>query len=279
MNDTTKKTFARFPDHPSLNELDNGGFGDDGDRKFVTALARGFEVIRAFEKNPGALGNSELSIITGIPKATISRLTYTLIQLGYLRQTAADGKYELSPSILALSHPLLANLKVRHSAHAPMQQLANRSGVSVALAAKSRYTMIYIDACTPTDAPSRRFDIGSRVSMAHTAIGRAFLARSSEAERENYFEHFKTYYGSEWPSLEGRIEAAKAEVDARGFCLSDREWGRDIRVIGVPLTDSDGRSVMALNCSAPAFHVTAEQMTAEIGPRLVHLSQDLTNFL
>lgn len=47
-------------------------------RKFVTAIARAFEILRSFRPGEGALGNSELSSATGLPKATVSRLTHTL---------------------------------------------------------------------------------------------------------------------------------------------------------------------------------------------------------
>ncbi|MDL2425343.1 helix-turn-helix domain-containing protein, partial [Pseudomonas sp. BAgro211] len=54
------------------------------DRKYVEALARGLDVLRAFTHGSVVLGNQEISRITGLPKATVSRMTYTLTQLGYL---------------------------------------------------------------------------------------------------------------------------------------------------------------------------------------------------
>ena len=37
------------------------------DRKFVTALARGLDVLRAFQTRIGPMSNKELSEVTGIP--------------------------------------------------------------------------------------------------------------------------------------------------------------------------------------------------------------------
>src|SRR5262245_36166824 len=62
------------------------------DRQFVTALARGLEVLRAF--GPGeALANSEIAARTTLPRPTVSRLTYTLTKLGYLIQDPATERY------------------------------------------------------------------------------------------------------------------------------------------------------------------------------------------
>lgn len=61
------------------------------DRHFVTALARGLEVLSAFRSRDRLLGNQELARRCGLPKSTISRLTYTLTREGYL-EPASDDK-------------------------------------------------------------------------------------------------------------------------------------------------------------------------------------------
>ena len=65
------------------------------DRNFVTALARGLELLRAFGTGEEYLGNAELSNRTHIPRPTVSRLTYTLTQLGYLQHNRHLEKYRL----------------------------------------------------------------------------------------------------------------------------------------------------------------------------------------
>jgi hypothetical protein len=46
----------------------------EGDRKFVVALARGLDLSRAFRVGDNLLGNNEISLRTGLPKPTVSRL-------------------------------------------------------------------------------------------------------------------------------------------------------------------------------------------------------------
>ena len=76
---------------------------------FITALARGLEVLRCFRHGVTALGNLDLARLTGLPKPTISRITYTLTELGYLRYHPDTGKYspgygELMGQLFRLSH-------------------------------------------------------------------------------------------------------------------------------------------------------------------------------
>ncbi len=54
------------------------------DRHFVTALARGLELLACFRHGDRMLGNQDLARRCGLPKSTVSRLTNTLTKLGYL---------------------------------------------------------------------------------------------------------------------------------------------------------------------------------------------------
>lgn len=249
------------------------------DRKFVWALARGLEVLRAFKPGQGPLGNNELASQTKLPKATVSRLTYTLTELGYLNFIKRLGKYEPAPSILALGYPVLSNLRIRRIAHDYMQQLANHSNGSVALASRDRLSMIYVDACSSAALTTMRLDIGSRVDMARTAVGRAFLAGIGEAERDFIFQRLQARHGAEWPDLKSRVLDAIAQVADRGFCYVENEWRRDVRAVGVPLVSPDGSTVMAMNCGGPAFNMDAKKLIEDCGPRLVHLCSSIAPML
>jgi DNA-binding IclR family transcriptional regulator len=74
----------------------------EGDRQFATTLARGLEVLRCFTPLEPLLGNKEISVRTGLPKPTVSRLTYTLTKLGYLRHNMRLGKYQLGSAVLSI---------------------------------------------------------------------------------------------------------------------------------------------------------------------------------
>ena len=247
----------------------------DLDRKFVTSLARGLDLLRAYQRAAGPLGNAELAALTGIPKPTVSRLTFTLTQLGNLKLDRNSGRYELSPAVLGLGYPVLANLKIRHLAYDAMQQIAAEGGLSVAMAAISRHNLIYVHTCAPSHVPTRRLDVGSRVSLVHTAIGRAYLAGVSEDERAMHFRYFKERLPDQWPDLRDRVDRAIDEVKTRGFCLFDREWNQDVRAVAAPIISRDGSIVLSANCASPAFQTSVERMVEDIGPRLAHMTQEL----
>ncbi len=259
-----------------VGDLDKTVVDPSGDRKFITALARGFEILRAFRPGCGALGNQELSAATGIPKATVSRLTHTLEELGYLRHLKAEGKYEPTEAILALGYSVISNLVVRQVAHDPMMELALQHDVSVGLASRDRLSLIFVDVCKSRLLSTLHLDVGSRVPMPTTAVGRAFLAGVTEDERAFFFERFKERLGSkDWADLRPRVEEAIAQVDERGYCYVEDEWHRGMRAVATPLVASDRSTVMSMMCGAPAFRVEREKLEHELGPRLAHLCEGL----
>lgn len=250
---------------------------DKLDRKFVTALARGLDILKVFQAHPGPMGNKEIAAITSMPKATVTRLTYTLMELGYLRQN--KGKYELSPAILTLGYPLLSNSRLRHVAHDHMQELARIGSCSVALAAPDKLSMVYLDECCGNSSTSLRIDIGARIEMARSAIGRAYLAGLSEEHRQVLYAEMREHYADEWPALLERVEDARRQVETQGFCIVDREWRKDTRTVAVPLVSPDNDTVMAMNCGASTFSMSREILEQDYGPRLVHMVETMSPFL
>src|SRR3954454_6251454 len=99
---------APEPAVPLAQPAPNFSYEHEGDRQFATTLARGLEVLRCFTPLEPLLGNKEISVRTGLPKPTVSRLTYTLTKLGYLRHNMRLGKYQLGSAVLSIGYPLLA---------------------------------------------------------------------------------------------------------------------------------------------------------------------------
>jgi DNA-binding IclR family transcriptional regulator len=252
-----------------------GRAGGGSDRKFVSALARGLEVLRAFTPTEGLLGNGELVARTGLPKPTVTRLTYTLTKLGYLTYVERLGKYQLAPAALALGYSALANMRIRQLARGPMQKLADYADASIALGTRDRLDLIYVEHCRSKQGMMLRLGLGSRIPIATTAMGRALIAGLPETERDWLLGYLRRDAGKGWPKLRTGIERAIEDVATRGFTLALGEWERDINAVGVPLLASDGSGAFAFNCGAPSFHFTRDRLERDIGPRLVNLVRNV----
>ncbi len=249
--------------------------GNRQDRKFVVALARGLEVLRAFTPSEGLLGNQEIAARTGLAKATVSRLTYTLTTLGYLAHVGRLEKYQLAPGALAIGYSTLANMRIRQVAKPHMQALANHTGASVALGTRDRLNAIYIEFCRGKSATMLRLDVGARIPLATTAMGRALLAGSPAKDQQQLLRQIARREGRRWSKLRPGVDKGLREVGSRGFSISLGEWQSDINAVGVPLSVPDGSGIFAVNCGAPAFHFGRFQLETEIGPRLLNTARNI----
>ena len=118
-------------------------------------------------------------------------------------------------------------------------------------------------------------DVGSRIPIATTSMGRALLAALPESERRYLMEHMARREGERWPLLRTRIERAIEEYATRGFTTSIGEWQKDVNAVGVALMPADGSPILAFNCGGPSFQLPRERLESEVGPRLVNLVRNV----
>lgn len=245
------------------------------DRHFVTALARGLEVLRCFRSSDKMLSNQELARRCNLPKSTISRLTYTLTKLGFLDYVEETGRYRLGSATLSLGSTMLARMDVRQVARPLMQDLADYSQAMVSLGTRDRLSMIYVENCRSQSALTLSLDVGSRIPLATTAMGRAYLAACSETERHDLMDRIRELDELAWPRIRQGIETAMQQYRELGVCCSFGEWQKDVNAIAIAFRPEGGRTLMAINCGGPAFHLSPQYLLDEVRPRLVALGARL----
>jgi DNA-binding IclR family transcriptional regulator len=239
------------------------------DRKFVTALARGLELLRCFGPRDRWLANQEMARRTGLARPTVTRLAYTLTRLGHLRFSEAQNKYALGSAAIGLGFAALGQMDVRRVARPLLQELSEYTRASVHLAVNDRLSMQVVD--TYWNSASFVVDIGSRVPVATTSLGRAWVAAQPAAERRRILAELRQDRPEDWPTTRRRFEQAFRDFEEHGFCFGLGDWRREINAVAAPLRLDDGAGVIVVGCSGAAFQLEAERMRRDVGPRLLAL--------
>lgn len=242
----------------------------------MTALARGLMVMQSFKSGEESIGNQELAARCGLPKSTISRLTYTLTKLGFLHHDTETGRYRLGLATLALGGTTLSRLDVREVSRPLMQRLADQTGSLIAIGIRDGMSMLYIDACRSNDSIiTIRMGVGSRVPIANTAMGRAYLAASKPIVRRNLESRIKALDPKRWPHLEAGIRQALAEYDEYGCCTSYGHWRNEVHSIAAPMRLGKGMPLMLMCVSGPTASLPPDVLLRDIRPLLLEMVRSI----
>jgi DNA-binding IclR family transcriptional regulator len=243
------------------------------DRDFVTALARGLDVLRCFSRNASVLGPTEVAQMTGLPKSTVTRLIHTLSTLDYLSYLQDSGKYRLGPAMLTLNTSPREQTDVREIARPLMQELAASTGAQVALVTRDQLSVLYLETFRGQSVVTLNLGVGSRIPLATTAGGRAYLAGLPAPERANLLERIRSLDEHAWLALEPRIDAALQEYAETGCCSSMGDWVRQVHGLAVPLALGPGMPLMVLSIAGVADMYPADKMMNEIRPKLLAMAR------
>jgi len=244
------------------------------DPSFATTLAHGLDVLAAFRSGTGPLSNAELALHTGLSRPTVSRLTYTLAQLGYLKRNA-KGRFEPGLGILATAYPVLSALKIRQMARPLMRDFAAYAGGTVSIAMPFGLDFIYVETLRTTDAVPHVPDVGFTGSLATTAVGRALLSLFTPEELDRYVQTVKAERPEEMDYVRSRTLPDIELCRERGFGISLGEWRREIFGVAAPLYRTESGDCLSVNCGIPSFRFSAEQIERECGPRILGLARSI----
>ena len=248
--------------------------GSGKDPQFAYTLARGLEVLQAFSGGEAALGNREIADRIGIPRPTVARLTRTLSMLGYLRYDARSATYRLTPLLLCMAYPVLAQLSVRQVARPLMQQLADHAHGAVSIGVRQGMNIVLVESCVDGRAVTGRPDIGATRPIATTAIGRAYIAAASEAERDEIYALLRAETKQKWKQLKAQLDTANEFFARHGFCIM-RDARPGIHGVGVALRAGSNGDLLTMNCAVAAFELRENGLESDIAPRLVQLARNV----
>jgi DNA-binding IclR family transcriptional regulator len=238
------------------------------DRQFSMNLARGMEVLRAFTADAPVLGNRDIADRTGLPKPTVSRLTYTLTLLGYLARDIPLQKYRLGPGVLSLGHPLLASMQVRQLAKPMMEALARKTGCTVNLGMRDRASVVYVDSVRADRANAHLPDIGTTRPLLSSAIGRALILACPPDERAAIINYLQVHDRAQFAQHRASLEHNRKLFASDGYCISLGEWREEVHAVAVPVARWRGEPGLAMNCSLYSHRAAKEKLVRDVVPVL-----------
>lgn len=248
-------------DEPSQRALNSQGRS----RQFVTSVARGLGVLAAFGPEDRSLGNQDIARRTGLPKPTVSRLTYTLTELNYLVFHEEFGRYSLSPRVLELGYAALASSGISDIARPVMRELSEIDDVSIALGVANRQGIRIIEIARRPEAIVASLEVGKILPALETAIGRAYLARLSDEARAEFLAGIADPAAAR--EAKAVISCAAKELQHLGYVKSIGDWRPEINAVATVIETFS--EPLLINMGAMASTLTPKRIASRYGPALV----------
>lgn len=242
---------------------------EKADPDVATTLVKGLAVLEAFTTEQPLMSNAEIGQRTGIHRSTVARLTYTLDQLGYLKQE--KSKFRLGWRALVMINPLIANLGFITLARPLMRQLAQEFGGTVSIGTIDNTSFVYLDTCRVNENTWNFPDLGAAGSLLSATMGHAACSLLSQDELATKIAELMAADQGLWQKYGDFFKKGVEESREFGCSISRGVWFPDIHTVSVPLFRDQRGDCFAVNCRVPIFRLRANGIEEDVAPKLLSL--------
>ena len=235
---------------------------------FVSGFARGLKVLEAFGESNQRLAIADAARITGLDRATVRRLLLTLSELGYADY---NGKYfTLTPKVLRLGHAYLSATPLPALIQPFLEQLSGKAGQSTSASTLDGTDIVYIARAAQRRIMSINLTPGSRLPAYCSSMGRVLLAALPEGEARAVLSRSELKANTINTITDPDALMIKLHrVREQGYAVIDQELEIGLCSIAVPIENSRGNVIAALNIGVSAAHISADEMAGCYLPLLM----------
>jgi IclR family pca regulon transcriptional regulator len=247
------------------------------ERGFIASLANGMAVLEALAAGGTTTPLASITRSVGRSKPTTWRLVHTLVKLGYVRQDPLKREFALTPRVLALGASF-DGVDLKDLAGEFLRRLSAQIGETANMAVLDGDRLIYIERVKTSQLVNINLQVGSRLPLYNTSMGRVLLAFMPEAELRQCLVRLTADPEAKKYTRSGcaRLLDLLAETRRRGYALNDEELVLGLRSVAAPVWDSTGRAIAAINIAVPSVRVSLRQLRVRHVPALLATAHEIS---
>ncbi|SFT57623.1 IclR family transcriptional regulator [Sedimentitalea nanhaiensis] len=238
---------------------------------YVSSLAKGLQLLRAFDDRHSELTLTEMTVRTGLERSAVQRLANTLHLEGMLNKNPVTRRFSPSHAWLQLAYAYYWSDRLVPIALPKMIDLSQRLGETVNLAEASGDHIIYVSRLPCQHTYFAASVVGRRIPALSTSSGLAMLSTcdvdtSAEAVVTWPLTRFTPRTIMERSLISEQVEQARQE----GFSIAREQVILNEIGIAAPIRSPGGEpSRAAIQCSVSASRWTEEGLRERIVPALL----------
>ena len=246
-------------------------------RYYIESLGRGLQILEAFSEASPNLSLTEITSIVGLDISTVFRFVYTLENLGYLERDPETKRYRPGLRVLRLGFTALNSLEVAQIARPYLRALSAKCGETTNMTVRDGVEIVYVARNKTQQIISVNLELGSRLPVYCTSMGKAHLVDFSRQELYDLLG--KGPYPKMGPNTITTLDGLVAELDKvrrRGYAINDEELAAGLRSVAAPVRNRDGDVAAAINISAPSARASREEMENILAPMMMNTAREIS---
>jgi len=249
-------------------------------RYYIESLGRGLQILEAFSKASPSLSLTEVASTVGLDKSTVFRFVHTLERLGYLERDPETKRYRPGLKVLRLGFTALNSLEVAQIARPYLRALSAECGETTNMTVRDGAEIVYIARNRTQQIISVNLELGSRLPVYCTSMGKAQLVDFSRQELYDLLGEGP--YPKMGPNMITTLDDLVVELDKvrlRGYAINDEELAAGLRSVGAPVRGAEGQVVAAINVSVPSVRVSRQELETGLSSMVVETARQISSVL
>lgn len=244
------------------------------------SLVRGLKILKMFSVEQPTFSLAEIASNLGVSRTAPYRILYTLEELGYLYQDSNTKRYRLAPKVLELGFSFLNSLQLPELSRPYLEELRDLTGISSHMGVLDGKEIVYVARIPSRKISSITINVGSRLPIYATSMGKCLLAYLSEEQLENIlldsdFKQITQSTKTERIDLKKEIKVIKE----KGYALSRGEFEEGIWSVACPVFGENKRVIAAINVAAPAHMFNENTIDQVIIPSVCKTADKISSFM
>jgi DNA-binding IclR family transcriptional regulator len=199
---------------------------------------------------------NQIAKATNLTNSTALKILDTLNLIGYVQKDHETKKFSLGTSLLKFANKAMNQLNIKKIAQPHLEELQRVTAETVHLGILNQTNVVYVTKIDSSNPITLYSQIGKRIPLYCSAMGKAILADQSDVEVEAYLteNQLSKITKNTITTTEGFFQEID-RVRELGYAFDNGEHEEEVFCVGASLT-RDGKNFGAISVSIPKYRLT-----------------------
>jgi len=246
----------------------------------IGSVLKAARVLSLFNENARKLRNVDIHRMTGFNKSTVMRLLLSLEKAGFLEKDPTTGEYSIGVALFEAGSKYLDQTDLHRQAMPLISELASRCNETAYLAVLNGHEAVYLDRVESSKAIRTTSRVGGRVPLYCTGAGKAILAFQEDEQIQSILKLVKIRaFTSRTLTERGKILKELEAVRQRGYAVDNQEYEEEIKSVGAPVRDRNGKVIASICLVGPTWLMSEERIEKELATETVGAARRISRKL